>query len=121
MVKPVEYSYNRKSSEWMEKDVLIPVSDFTMSNDGTYKTYTYINPAKGAAGYLNPGNISVENAYGETIRTWLQATCDSKIFQSTTQASADNQMAKVEIDFEDFYYHYADKTNRLVKSLIKNG
>ena len=115
MVKPVEYSYIRKSNEWVENDVLIPVANFTMSNDGTYKTYTYINPAKGAAGYLNPGNISVENAYGETIRTWLQATCDSKIFQSTTQASADNQMAKVEIDFEDFYYHYADKTNRLVQ------
>ena len=115
MVKPVEYSYIRKSSEWVENDVLIPVANFTMSNDGTYKTYTYINPAKGAAGYLNPGNISVENAYGETIRTWLQATCDSKIFQSTTQASADNQMAKVEIDFEDFYYHYADKTNRPVQ------
>ena len=111
MAKPVEYSYLRKSSEWVENDVLIPVANFTMSNDGTYKTYTYINPAKGAAGYLNPGNISVENTYGETIRTWLQATCDSKIFQSTTQASADNQMAKVEIDFEDFYYHYADKTN----------
>ena len=115
MVKPVEYSYLRKSNEWVENDVLIPVANFTMSNDGTYKTYTYINPAKGAAGYLNPGNISVENAYGETIRTWLQATCDSKIFQSTTQASSDNQMAKVEIDFEDFYYHYADKTNRLVQ------
>ena len=115
MVKPVEYSYIRKSNEWVENDVLIPVDNFTMSNDGTYKTYTYINPAKGAAGYLNPGNISVENAYGETIRTWLQATCDSKIFQSTTQASADNQMAKVEIDFEDFYYHYADKTNRPVQ------
>ena len=115
MVKPVEYSYIRKSNEWVENDVLIPVANFTMSNDGTYKTYTYINPAKGAAGYLNPGNISVENAYGETIRTWLQATCDSKIFQSTTQASADNQMAKVEIDFEDFYYHYADKTNRPVQ------
>ena len=115
MVKPVEYSYIRKSSEWVENDVLIPVANFTMSNDGTYKTYTYINPAKGAAGYLNPGNISVENAYGETIRTWLQATCDSKIFQSTAQASADNQMAKVEIDFEDFYYHYADKTNRPVQ------
>ena len=115
MAKPVEYSYLRKSSEWVENDVLIPVANFTMSNDGTYKTYTYINPAKGAAGYLNPGNISVENAYGETIRTWLQATCDSKIFQSTTQASADNQMAKVEIDFEDFYYHYADKTNRPVQ------
>ena len=115
MVKPVEYSYIRKSNEWVENDVLIPVANFTMSNDGTYKTYTYINPAKGAAGYLNPGNISVENAYGETIRTWLQATCDSKIFQSTTQASADNQMAKVEIDFEDFYYYYADKTNRPVQ------
>ena len=115
MVKPVEYSYIRKSNEWVENDVLIPIANFTMSNDGTYKTYTYINPAKGAAGYLNPGNISVENAYGETIRTWLQATCDSKIFQSTTQASADNQMAKVEIDFEDFYYYYADKTNRLVQ------
>ena len=115
MVKPVEYSYIRKSNEWVENDVLIPVANFMMSNDGTYKTYTYINPAKGAAGYLNPGNISVENAYGETIRTWLQATCDSKIFQSTTQASADNQMAKVEIDFEDFYYYYADKTNRPVQ------
>jgi len=111
LVKPVDYSYIRAAGNWIDVDVQIPIDQFTITDDGTYKTYTYINPPKGSAGYLNPGTVSVENAYGETIRTWLQATCDSKIFVNITQANADNQLAKVDIDFEDFYYHYADKAN----------
>ena len=111
LVKPVDYSYIRAAGDWIDVDVQIPIDQFTITDDGTYKTYTYINPPKGSAGYLNPGTVSVENAYGETIRTWLQATCDSKIFVNITQANADNQLAKVDIDFEDFYYHYADKAN----------
>ena len=111
LVKPVDYSYIRAVGDWIDVDVQIPIDQFTITDDGTYKTYTYINPPKGSAGYLNPGTVSVENAYGETIRTWLQATCDSKIFVNTTQAIADNQLAKVDIDFEDFYYYYADKAN----------
>jgi len=111
LVKPVDYSYIRAAGNWIDVDVQIPIDQFTITDDGTYKTYTYINPPKGSSGYLNPGTVSVENAYGETIRTWLQATCDSKIFVNTTQAIADNQLAKVDIDFEDFYYHYADKAN----------
>jgi len=111
LVKPVDYSYIRAVGDWIDVDVQIPIDQFTITDDGTYKTYTYINPPKGSAGYLNPGTVSVENAYGETIRTWLQATCDSKIFVNITQANADNQLAKVDIDFEDFYYHYADKAN----------
>ena len=109
MVRPVDYSYLRDSSQWMENVLQIPITDFQVTDNGTYKTYTYTNPAKGSAGYLQPGNISVENVYGETIRTWLQATCESKVFASVAQATADQQLAKVEIDFEDFYYHYADK------------
>ena len=111
LVKPVDYSYIRAAGNWIDVDVQIPIDQFTITDDGTYKTYTYINPPKGSSGYLNPGTVSVENAYGETIRTWLQATCDSKIFVNITQANADNQLAKVDIDFEDFYYHYADKAN----------
>ena len=111
LVKPVDYSYIRAVGDWIDVDVQIPIDQFTITDDGTYKTYTYINPPKGSSGYLNPGTVSVENAYGETIRTWLQATCDSKTFVNTTQAIADNQLAKVDIDFEDFYYHYADKAN----------
>ena len=111
LVKPVDYSYIRAAGNWIDVDVQIPIDQFTITDDGTYKTYTYINPPKGSSGYLNPGTVSVENAYGETIRTWLQATCDSKTFVNTTQAIADNQLAKVDIDFEDFYYHYADKAN----------
>ena len=109
LVKPVDYSYIRAAGDWIENDVEIPIDKFTLTDDGTYKTYTYINPPKGSPGYLNPGTVSVENAYGETIRTWLQATCSSKVFLNTNQAKTDNQMAKVNIDFEDFYYHYADK------------
>ena len=109
LVKPVDYSYIRAAGDWIENDVEIPIDKFTLTDDGTYKTYTYINPPKGSLGYLNPGTVSVENAYGETIRTWLQATCSSKVFLNTNQAKTDNQMAKVNIDFEDFYYHYADK------------
>ena len=111
LVKPVDYSYIRAAGNWIDVDVQIPIDQFTITDDGTYKTYTYINPPKGSSGYLNPGTVSVENAYGETIRTWLQATCDSKIFVNITQAIADNQLAKVDIDFEDFYYYYADKAN----------
>ena len=109
LVKPVDYSYIRAAGDWIENDVEILIDKFTLTDDGTYKTYTYINPPKGSPGYLNPGTVSVENAYGETIRTWLQATCSSKVFLNTNQAKTDNQMAKVNIDFEDFYYHYADK------------
>jgi len=109
MVRTVDYSYLRDPSQWIDDALQIPITDFQVTDNGTYKTYTYTNPAKGSAGYLQPGNISVENVYGETIRTWLQATCESKVFASVAQATADEQLAKVEIDFEDFYYHYADK------------
>ena len=111
MVRTVDYSYLRDPSQWIDDALQIPISDFQVTDDGTYKTYTYTNPAKGSAGYLYPGSISVENVYGETIRTWLQATCDSKVFVSVAQATTDNQLAKIEIDFEDFYYHYADKAD----------
>ena len=111
MVRTVDYSYLRDPSQWIDDALQIPVSDFQVTDDGTYKTYTYTNPAKGSAGYLYPGSISVENVYGETIRTWLQATCDSKVFVSVAQATTDKQLAKIEIDFEDFYYHYADKAD----------
>jgi len=111
MVRTVDYSYLRDPSQWIDDALQIPISDFQVTDDGTYKTYTYTNPAKGSAGYLYPGSISVENVYGETIRTWLQATCDSKVFVSVAQATTDKQLAKIEIDFEDFYYHYADKAD----------
>ncbi|GJH41781.1 hypothetical protein RCZ04_23310 [Capnocytophaga sp. HP1101] len=109
MVRPVNYSYLRAKGEWIGNDLQIPISNFTYSDDGTYKTYTYVNPPAGTAGYLYPGTVSVENVYGETVQTWLQATCDAKVYVSETQAKADKQLAKVTIDFEDFYYHYADK------------
>ena len=115
MVKPVDYSYIRAVGTWVENDVQIPVNQFTVTDDGTYKTYTYVNPPKGSAGYLTPGTVSVENFYGETIRTWLQATCASKVFVNANQAKTDNQMAKVDIDFEDFYYHYANEATKPIQ------
>ena len=109
IVRNIQYSYRigGANSDWKEDAVSIPLTNFTVTNDGVYKTYTYVNPPKGSAGYLYPGSVSVENAYNETFRTWLQATCASKVFTTITQANADNQIAKMKIEYEDYYYHYA--------------
>ena len=116
LVKPVDYSYIRAAGDWIDNDLQIPINKFVLTDDGTYKTYTYTNPAKGSTGYLTPGTVSVENAYGETIRAYIQATCGSKVFVNTTQATTDNQLAKVNIDFEDYYYHYAEEATKPVQN-----
>ena len=116
LVKPVDYSYLKTVGEWIENDIQLSVDKFTLTDDGTYKTYTYNNPPKGSVGYLKPGTVSVENTYGETIRVWIQATCGSKVFQNTTQATNDKQLAKVNIDFEDYYYHYAEKADKFIQN-----
>ena len=116
LVRPVDYSYIRAAGDWIDNDLQIPINKFVLTDDGTYKTYTYTNPAKGSTGYLTPGTVSVENAYGETIRAYIQATCASKVFVNTIQAGTDNQLAKVNIDFEDYYYHYAEEATKPVQN-----
>ena len=109
MVRDAQYEYRRKYTNWASgaNEVKIPLTSFTITDDGTYKTYTYVNPPKGSPGYLHPGEISVENGYESSVRTWLQATCASKVFVNEAQATADNQQVYADIEFEDFYYHYA--------------
>ena len=109
MVRDAQYEYRRKYTDWASgaNEVKIPLTSFTITDDGTYKTYTYVNPPKGSPGYLYPGEISVENGYESSVRTWLQATCASKVFVNEAQATADNQHVYADIEFEDFYYHYA--------------
>ena len=109
MVRDAQYEYRRKYTNWASgaNEVKIPLTSFTITDDGTYKTYTYVNPPKGSSGYLHPGEISVENGYESSVRTWLQATCASKVFVNEAQATADNQQVYADIEFEDFYYHYA--------------
>ena len=109
MVRDAQYEYRRKYTDWASgaNEVKIPLTSFTITDDGTYKTYTYVNPPKGSPGYLHPGEISVENGYESSVRTWLQATCASKVFVNEAQATADNQHVYADIEFEDFYYHYA--------------
>ena len=109
MVRDAQYEYRRKYTDWASgaNEVKIPLTSFTITDDGTYKTYTYVNPPKGSPGYLHPGEISIENGYESSVRTWLQATCASKVFVNEAQATADNQQVYADIEFEDFYYHYA--------------
>ena len=109
IVRDVEYEYRRKYINWAEgsNNVKMLLSNFTVTDDGTYKTYTYVNPSKGSPGYLHPGELSVENGYEATMRAFVQATCASKPFVTETQAGTDNQLVFVDVEFEDFYYHYA--------------
>ena len=109
MVRDAQYEYRRKYTDWASgaNEVKIPLTSFTITDDGTYKTYTYVNPPKGSSGYLHPGEISVENGYESSVRTWLQATCASEVFVNEAQAITNNQHVYADIEFEDFYYHYA--------------
>jgi len=109
IVRDVEYEYRRKYTNWIEgaNALKMLLSNFTVTDDGTYKTYTYVNPPKGTPGYLYPGELSVENGYEATMRAFVQATCASKPFVTESQAGVDNQLVYTDIEFEDFYYHYA--------------
>ena len=109
IVRDVEYEYRRKYTNWIEgaNAIKMLLSNFTVTDDGTYKTYTYVNPPKGSPGYLHPGELSVENGYEATMRAFVQATCASKPFVTESQAGVDNQLVYTDIEFEDFYYHYA--------------
>ena len=109
IVKDVEYEYRRKYTNWIEgaNAIKMLLSNFTVTDDGTYKTYTYVNPPQGSPGYLHPGELSVENGYEATMRAFVQATCASKPFVTESQAGVDNQLVYTDIEFEDFYYHYA--------------
>lgn len=122
IVKDVEYEYRRKYTSWASDadQVKIPLANFTITDDGTYKTYTYVNPPKGSPGCLYPGELSVENAYEATLRTFVQATCDSKIFVTETQAGVENQLVFTDIEFEDFYYHYAANTGNKIAAESHN-
>ena len=85
-------------------------------DDGTYKTYTYVNPAKDQPGHLPVGEISVENFYDSYIKTVLQATCKTKVWDNFAKSKADNMLVKSEIEYEDFYYHYAARGGSAVRT-----
>ena len=94
----------------------IPFVLTLVSDDGTYKTYTYVNPGKGQTGHLPAGEISVENFYDSYIKTYIQATCKTKMYNDFANSKANNMLVKSEIEYEDFYYHYAAQGGSVVKT-----
>jgi len=94
----------------------IPFVLTLVSDDGTYKTYTYVNPGKGQTGHLPAGEISVENFYDSYIKTYIQATCKTKMYNDFANSKANNMLVKSEIEYEDFYYHYAAQGGSEVKT-----
>ena len=94
----------------------IPFVLTLVSDDGTYKTYTYVNPGKGQTGHLPAGEISVENLYDSYIKTYIQATCKTKVYDNFANSKANNMLVKSEIEYEDFYYHYAAQGGSVVKT-----
>ena len=121
----VMYSYNAVPSDVSNNNrpsVPIPLSKWTM-NEGTERVYTYTNPSNTADPYyLPPGMVTMKGAYAEYLQPIIQASCSTKeatsIFapsDNTPQKKeealkAAGQKASVEVEYEDYYYHYAQTT-----------
>ena len=121
----VTYSYNAVPSDVSNNNrpsVLIPLSKWTMS-EGTERVYTYTNPSNTAdAHYLPPGMVTMKGAYAEYLQPIIQASCSTKEATSIFAPSDDTdakkqaalnaagQKASVEVEYEDYYYHYAQTT-----------
>ncbi|WP_238200667.1 Ig-like domain-containing protein [Capnocytophaga canimorsus] len=103
ITKPLEYRLRRSASDIIIHDssnpITIPLSSFNITDNGVDKIYTFVNPAPGAAGHLPPGEISIENHYSEQIRAFIQASCGA--------VEGNSQIAKIDFEYEDYYYHYA--------------
>ena len=111
-IKNVNYKYTTKVSYMTQ--IVVDMNKFTVTDDGTWKTYTYVNPPQGQTGHLPPGMISVQNQYNEQIQAIIQPSCKAKTIditkselQQDTDALAQQEKIDSNIEYEDFYYHYA--------------
>ena len=116
----IKYTYSYKIAE-AAKEATVDMSKLTVVDDGTWKTYTYINPPKGTTGHLPPGMITVVNDYNEYIKVFIQPSCKAKtvdgnksFWNQGLDAKAMNEIISSNIEYEDYYYHYAETANSLI-------
>ncbi|WP_454976350.1 gliding motility-associated C-terminal domain-containing protein, partial [Capnocytophaga bilenii] len=116
----IKYTYSYKIAE-AAKEATVDMSKLTVVDDGTWKTYTYINPPKGTIGHLPPGMITVVNDYNEYIKVFIQPSCKAKtvdgnksFWNQGLDAKAMNEIISSNIEYEDYYYHYAETANSLI-------
>ena len=116
----IKYTYSYKIAE-AAKEATVDMSKLTVVDDGTWKTYTYINPPKGTTGHLPPGMITVVNDYNEYIKVFIQPSCKAKtvdgnksFWNQGLDAKAMNEIISSNIEYEDYYYHYAETASSLI-------
>ncbi len=114
-IKNIEYTY--ATAVGQTAAATVDMNNLAVADDGTWKTYTYINPAKGHSGHLPTGMLTVENEYNEYIKPFIQPSCKSKTVdgnkaevQQDNDALAMQEKIDTNIEYDDFYYHYAETT-----------
>ena len=119
-INNIKYTYTYKIAE-AAKEAIVDMSRLTVVDDGTWKTYTYINPPKGTTGHLPPGMITVVNDYNEYLKVFIQPSCKAKTVDGNKtywdqglDAKAMNEMVSSNIEYEDYYYHYAETGNSTI-------
>lgn len=124
-IKNMQFTYTYKIGA--ATAATVDMSKLIMTDDGTWKTYTYENPPKGTPGYLPPGMITVENEYNEHIKAFIQPSCKAKtvdvnktIGQQEAEALTKQEKIDSKIEYEDFYYHYADTGDSSVAVDLQN-
>ena len=125
-IKDMQFTYTYKIGA--TNPATVDMSKLIMTDDGTWKTYTYENPPKGTPGYLPPGMITVENEYNEHIKAFIQPSCKAKtvdvnktIGQQEAEALTKQEKIDSKIEYEDFYYHYADTGDSSVAVDLQNN
>ncbi|MFJ1491941.1 Ig-like domain-containing protein, partial [Capnocytophaga canis] len=109
----IEYEFRQKDAHVVSgyKDI---TSYFSSTDDGTNKVYTFTNPTdRNNPQHLHAGEISVENDYNATLKVTLQASCGSK--------TDNTEKAKAEINYYDYYYHYAANGGEKVENKKLEG
>ncbi|MFK8285328.1 Ig-like domain-containing protein, partial [Capnocytophaga canis] len=112
-VVKIEYEFRQKDAHVVSgyKDI---TSYFSSIDDGTNKVYTFTNPTdRNNPQHLHAGEISVENDYNATLKVTLQASCGSK--------TDNTEKAKAEINYYDYYYHYAANGGEKVENKKLEG
>ena len=119
-INNIKYTYTYKIAE-AAKEATVDMSRLTVIDDGTWKTYTYINPPKGTTGHLPPGMITVVNDYNEYLKVFIQPSCKAKTVDGNKtywdqglDAKAMNEIISSNIEYEDYYYHYAETGNSAI-------
>ncbi|MFJ1262465.1 beta strand repeat-containing protein, partial [Capnocytophaga canis] len=109
----IEYEFRQKDAHVVSgyKDI---TSYFSSTDNGTNKVYTFTNPTdRNNLQHLHAGEISVENDYNATLKVTLQASCGSK--------TDNTEKAKAEINYYDYYYHYAANGGEKVENKKLEG